>query len=175
MSNQIPERLIGFRAYVDGSPDASGIVDVELPSLEAMSDTISGAGIAGEIESPTLGQFGAMGITINWRVVTAPGLRLLAQQYRPIEFRGGIQYTDPASGQLKPVTLRVATRAMPKNLSLGSLTVASAMDSSIEMEVPYLRIDIDGKLAFELDKFNYVFNPDGTGDVLAAVRTAMGM
>lgn len=171
--NQIPERLIGFRAYKDGS-ELVGMVDVELPVLEAMSDTISGAGIAGEVETPTMGQFGAMGITINWRTVTKPGLQLAAQKWHALEFRGAVQLHDAGTGTLRPMPIRVAVRAMPKNISLGTLAVAAAMDASHEFEVSYIRVDIDGSKAMELDKFNYVFDPDGNGDVLAAVRKAMG-
>ena len=40
--NKIPERLINFRVYNNGN-DLLGVATVELPELEAMSDTVSGA------------------------------------------------------------------------------------------------------------------------------------
>ena len=43
--NKVPERLINFRVYNDGN-DLLGVANVDLPSIEAMSDTVSGAGIA---------------------------------------------------------------------------------------------------------------------------------
>ena len=46
-NNQIPERLINFNIYKDGIRGVLGVADVELPSLEAMTDTLTGAGIAG--------------------------------------------------------------------------------------------------------------------------------
>ena len=55
-SNKIPERLIGFRVYNDNN-DLLGIATVTLPMIEAMTDTVSGAGIAGEVESPVLGHY----------------------------------------------------------------------------------------------------------------------
>ena len=67
-SNQIPERLINFRVYLDGS-DLLGVASVELPSLESMSDTVSGAGIAGEVESPILGHFGSMTVTLTLSLI----------------------------------------------------------------------------------------------------------
>ena len=49
--NKVPERLVNFRVYNEGN-DLLGVATVDLPSIEAMSDTVSGAGIAGEVESP---------------------------------------------------------------------------------------------------------------------------
>lgn len=43
-SNQMPERLVNFKVYNSGN-DLLGIATVDLPELEAMSDTVSGAGI----------------------------------------------------------------------------------------------------------------------------------
>lgn len=53
MSNPVPERLINFRVYVNGNNQA-GVATVDLPDLEFMTDTVSGAGIAGEVDSPIL-------------------------------------------------------------------------------------------------------------------------
>jgi P2 family phage contractile tail tube protein len=173
MSNQIPERLINYRAYKDGSTIV-GTVDVELPNLEAMTDTISGAGIAGEVDSPTLGHFGSLGTTINFRTISDQSFSLVRQMAHSLEFRGAQQINDVATGQLRSQSVRVAMRATPKNLSLGNLAVASATDTSNEFEVTYLRIDIDGVKQLELDKFGFVFEVGGE-DLLAPVRRAMGM
>ena len=53
----VPEKLINFRVYQDGA-DLLGVADVSLPSLEAMTETVKGAGVAGEVDSPVLGQGG---------------------------------------------------------------------------------------------------------------------
>ena len=44
----VPEMLRNFRVYEE-SYDMIGTADVELPTLEALTETIKGAGIAGEI------------------------------------------------------------------------------------------------------------------------------
>ena len=45
MANTVPEKLINYKVYLDGS-DMVGLADVELPNFEAMTETIKGAGIA---------------------------------------------------------------------------------------------------------------------------------
>ena len=47
-NNVVPEKLINFRAYNDGN-DLLGVTDVQLPSLDAMTETVKGAGIAGRL------------------------------------------------------------------------------------------------------------------------------
>lgn len=47
-TNNVPERLIAFRVYGEGN-DLLGTANVTLPTIEPMTDTVTGAGIAGEI------------------------------------------------------------------------------------------------------------------------------
>ena len=53
---KVPEKLINFRVYEDGD-DLVGVADVTLPTLDAMTETVKGAGIAGEVESPVMGHY----------------------------------------------------------------------------------------------------------------------
>lgn len=53
MDKNIPEKLIDFRCYSDGT-DLLGMVDVTLPKVDLMSETVKGAGIAGEIDTQEL-------------------------------------------------------------------------------------------------------------------------
>lgn len=48
-SNKVPERLINYRVYNESNA-LLGIATVDLPEIQAMSDTVSGAGIAGEVD-----------------------------------------------------------------------------------------------------------------------------
>ena len=54
MNGMIPEKLVEFKVYSD-SHDLLGVSDIELPSLDFMSETVKGAGMAGEVDSPTIG------------------------------------------------------------------------------------------------------------------------
>ena len=87
-NNKVPERLINFRVYAEGN-DLLGVANVELPSLEAMSDTVSGAGIAGEVESPILGHYGSMTTTFTWRTISADLTRLAEQKAHALLERVG--------------------------------------------------------------------------------------
>lgn len=170
---QIPEVLTGFNIYQDGKT-LLGIADVEMPNLEYMTETIRGAGIAGEIEEAIIGHFGAMSTTINFRVINTNIMSLAAPKYHLLEYRGAIQSMDPGAGEIKTGKLKVIVKAMPKNVQTGKLASGSMMDSSFEGGVSYLKIVLDGKTLAEIDKFNYICIIDGV-DYLAETREALGL
>jgi phage tail tube protein FII len=99
--NIVPERLNAFRVYQDGSNDLKGVADIQLPSLEPLKDTVKGAGIAGEYESPTLGQFGSMKLAFNWRTITKQQLLMLAQKSQKMDCRGAFQDYDAGTAQYR--------------------------------------------------------------------------
>lgn len=172
--NVIPERLNDFRVYADGTTDLLGVANIELPSFEALTETVSGAGIAGEYESPVIGHFGSMKLTLNWRTVTKDSLKLLRQRAQRLDCRGVFQEYDAASGSHRFPQVRVVVQGLPTTSSLGSFEKNSASDGSTELEILYIKIEIDGKTVVELDKLNYKFVVDGT-DYLAGIRRGLGL
>ncbi|MBG6243400.1 MAG: phage tail protein [Candidatus Symbiopectobacterium sp. Dall1.0] len=173
MSNQIPERLINFTVYGEGER-VIGIADAKLPSLEMMTETVSGAGIAGELETPVLGHFKSMSVSMKWRTLTKDGLRLFASSSHQTDFRGSQQVYDAGSGKYKTVPIRASMKLMPKKLDLGSLQVAKATDTENEFEVMYLKLFIDGEAVAEIDKLNFKCMIHGN-DTLGSVRDDLGL
>lgn len=173
MANEVPEKLISYRVYQDAK-DLLGVADVELPDLEPMTETVKGAGIAGEVESPVLGHFGKMSCKINWRTL-AKGVAFLSQQKsHALEFRGANQVYDAAAGEYKVVPVRVAVRCIPKKTSLGKMEVGATSGSSNEFEVTYLKVSVEEQDVIEIDKYNYICNIQGQ-DTMAEVRIALGL
>jgi hypothetical protein len=173
MSNPVPEKLINFRVYRDGT-DLLGTSDVELPALEAMTDTVKGAGIAGEVESPILGHYGSMGLTLNWRTVTSNAVTLAQPKAHQLDLRGAMQVYDASNGEYKSVPLKCVVKATPKNTQLGNMEVGATQDAVSEFEVSYLKLSIDNQEKIEIDKYNFICVIDGT-DYLADVRKNLGL
>lgn len=171
--NKISEKLINYSGYLDGT-DYLGTVDVELPSLEAMTESVTGAGIAGEFDGPVLGHYGSMTVTLNWRTLTRPQFKLAKQKSHTIDFRGAQQIYDAANGTYETQGTRVSIRGIPKTTGVGTLAPATTTGSSNELEVSYIKIEIDGERILEIDKFNFIAYVDGE-DVLENVRQQLGM
>ena len=174
MINPVPERLTNFKVYQEGVIDLIGIATVDLPDIEVMTDTVSGAGIAGEIDSPVIGHFGSMSLTINWRTIQGNATALNAPRAHHLEFRGSQQVYESATGTYFSVPVRVVAKCVPKNFSMGSLEVGATTDSSSEFEVMYLKVFIANIPRIEIDKYNFKFEVDGV-NYLAGVKADLGM
>ena len=172
MSNLIPEKGINFAVYYDGE-DLLGAAEGELPNLEAMSETVKGAGVAGEFDSVTLGHFSSMKLSLTWRNTTEAFIKLAHQKAHELYLYAAQQDYDAGLGEYKERKIAVFVKAIPKTLNIGKLAVAAMTDTKTEFEVLYLKLEIDDKERIEVDKLNYIYKVDGV-DYLAGVRAALG-
>lgn len=173
MANQVPEKLINFRVYLDGT-DLIGVADVELPNMEPMRETVKGAGIAGEIDSPTLGHYSSFTCTLNWRIVTKPMVKLSAPKAYLLDLRAANQEYDAGTGEYNVIPVRIVLRGKPISFNLGNLDVGVVAGSSNQFEVDYIKVDVNGETIREIDKINYIDRSEGV-DYLIKVRSALGI
>lgn len=169
----VPENLINFRVYEDGGAFL-GISDVTLPKLSAMTQTIKGAGLAGELEAPTRGHYSSCEAELNWRTIEKDLLHLAANKALSLDLRGAGQGYDSESGEYTTRKIKILLRGRPKEADLGKLEVGATTDSKTTIECDYIKIDIDGENKLELDKYNFICKVDGV-DYLEDVRDALGM
>jgi hypothetical protein len=173
MSNKIQERLSSYRVYLDGV-DLLGMADVDLPDIEAMTDTVKGAGIAGEIDTPVVGHYSSMSMTLNWRTVSGNLMLLATPVAHHLELRGAVQIYDAASGTYSTQAQKIVVKANPKKIGLGKMDTGATQDSSSEFEVSYIKVSIGGISRLEIDKFNFICVINGI-DFLAETREALGL
>lgn len=168
----IPEKLIGFECYNEGE-HMTGIADVVLPNLAYMTETVAGAGIAGEFDTPTVGLFQSMTTTINWRVLMDENVTFIAPRVYHFDFRGSKQFLNNAVGELEKQMLKVVMRVLPKNLNLGNFQGGAQMGTSGEFEVLYIKITLNDRELVEIDKINYKCIIDGV-DYLETAAQHLG-
>lgn len=169
----VPEMLRNYRVYEDGY-DFIGTSDVELPTLEALTETIKGAGIAGEIAAPVIGHLGSAETKLNWRTVTNRNISLTAPKAHTLDIRGDEQVYDSTAGEFKTCAVKLLVVGIPKNTGLGKLEPATTTGTSNTLETNYMKLTIDGKDKLEFDKYNYIFKVDGK-DYLSESREALGL
>ena len=172
-TNPILTTLINARVYNDGR-DLIGTATVDLPQIQPMSETISGIGIAGEVDMPVLGHYQSMKVTLHWKGIEKEAVSLAAFKAHALEIRGEQQAYDAGTGEMKLVPVRVVLRSIPTSLNLGSFEAGSRTEAESEFEVVYLKMYVDGRQACEIDKFNYIARIGGT-DYLAGVRADLGL
>lgn len=164
--------LTNFSAWEDAT-NWLGNVDVELPNFEALTETLKGAGIAGESTTPVIGHFGSQTTKLNWRTLSPDAMKLAEPKVHALDFRGNQQIFDPLKGYINQEVV-VKTRCVPTNFTVGKFAVAAATETANEFEVHYIKIMIDGKTTIEFDKFNFVYIINGK-DYLEEVRKNLGL
>lgn len=167
MGNKVPERLINYNCYADSSR-LIGLVDAELPKPESFSEEVSGAGIAGAYETPTIGHFKPMTVKLNFRTATSQFAQLLQPRKHLLEFRSALQVQDSSTG-VEQKGYQVTLLAIPKGPDFGKLEVGKPTGDSFEMEVLYMNVVYDGTEIVMIDKANFVYRVNGV-DYLKGVR-----
>src|SRR5690554_4594834 len=94
--NPIPDKVVNFNIYNEEEKLVGVSGEVTLPNFEAIAETISGAGIAGEFESPTPGHFGSSQIEIPFRTIYDQSFKMMNPRGQTITLRGSQQIMDPA-------------------------------------------------------------------------------
>ena len=159
------QSIINFKVYED-SVEYVGMAQATLPDLTALTQSISGAGIAGNVESVILGHFDAMTLGLNFRTVTDQSVKLSEPRRHTIDLRVAQQDEDVVAG-------KVVVRAVKSDKG-GSVAPAAPSNGSGEYAVRYWATYIDGKKVREVDQLNFICYVNGT-DYLADVRKALGM
>ena len=166
------ESVINFAVYEDGV-DHLGIASATLPNLSSIVQTVSGAGIPGNVEVPVLGHYDAMTLGLNFRTTTEQSVRLSEPRRHNIDLRAAQQIEDTVAGEVKVQSVKHILVVIPKTDTGGSIAPASPTNGSGEYAVRYWATYIDGARVREIDPLNFICFINGT-DYLADVRKALG-
>ena len=104
---------ISYTVYEDAI-EKLGVTEATLPDLEYMSETLSGAGIGGEIEEVLIGMMSAMTTTLNFRNVCPAAVSLAEPRTHKIDLRVAQQVTDSKTGDTKVVSVKHILKLKPK-------------------------------------------------------------
>lgn len=170
---RIPEKLSAFRVYVEGG-DKVGIADVQLPVLQAMSESVKGAGIAGEVDAPVSGHFGSMEVSFNWRTLDKSAVELMAPGVLQMDLRGEQEIYNTTSREIEKQGVKVVLTCRPKEFDPGKLDTGAQTGTSSKFEVLYEKITVGGTDVLEYDKYNYIYTVNGT-DYMVKTRDNLGL
>ena len=167
----IPEVLNHYNVYNDAAKKLIGISgEIELGDLEAITDTIEGAGVLGEIEDPVTGQFSSLKIKIPFSVLYEDLFSLMNTTKPPqLTLRASMQCMDPTTGETGYYPVKIVVRGKASKTGLGKVTKGKKGEPEIELEILYIKIMVNSKTTLELDKLNFKFVLNGK-DMLAKIR-----
>ena len=163
---------VNFACYEDAK-EYLGMTEATLPDIEYMSETISGAGIGGELEEVLIGMVSAMTTTLNFRTITNSTIKLTKPGVHKIDLRVAQQRRNSKTGKVEIVQVKHILRLTPKKQGMGTVAPASAGDVSGDYATSYFATYIDGTKKTEIDPENFICII-GSKDYLADVRKALG-
>lgn len=177
-SNIMPELINNYQVFDDTTKTRRllGVTgEVELPSLESITDTIEAAGGLGEFEAPATGQYTSIKLKIPFAILH-DDIFQLADTTKPVALtlRGSEQFNNPKTYCTDYYPVKIVVRGKATILNLGKLVKGKKGEPEVELEVYYIKIVIDGVTELELDKLNFKFVLHGK-DMLAKIREQVGL
>jgi P2 family phage contractile tail tube protein len=170
---KIPQLLKAFRVYKDDGR-LVGIVDLTLPDIEYLSETVKGSGISGEIEAVIAGHVKAMEMTLKWQSLHKDVLSVAGPYSWSFDIRGVIQAKRTDDSNVDQIEVKIMVKGTPKKTGLGKFESAKSTDSETVLSVSYLNLSLDGASMMEVDPLNFICVIDGV-DYLSGDRAALGM
>lgn len=170
-NNYIPEKINEYNVYLDGNKMIGVAATSTLPEVNMQTSTVSGMGVNGEIDSPTLGQFESMEQEIQFNTLYSSAVDLLNPlKAVNLTFRAAQQVSDKATGGGYAFkSLRIVEMGRVKKVKLGKVEKNNSMEASVTLELTYILVEVDGVTILEIDKLNQVYSVNGV-DMLADVR-----
>ncbi|MBR2256542.1 MAG: phage major tail tube protein [Blautia sp.] len=166
----IPEVVNNFRVYHNGNDMVGVSGSVKLPSLEAITEEVSGAGILGSYETSIPGHYSSLAQEVPFRILDKDIFSIMnPSELVDLTFRAANQSTVKSTGALAYNQMRIVERGRLKSFDAGTLELGKQMNASATLELMYILIEIDGKTMLEYDKLNSVFVANGV-DLLAQIR-----
>lgn len=167
-----PEAYIDFEVYEDAK-NFIGISQATLPDVTFLTQTITGAGISGNVDAVLTGMVDAMKLSLNFRSATDAAVSLMAPKRHNIDLRVAEQNWDTSAIAKTISADKYVMVVIPVTTKPGSVAPASAADASGEYSVYYYAGYRDGKKLWEIDPWNYICNINGV-DYMKDVRKALG-
>lgn len=150
----IPERVSQCRAYSENARlNCTG--ELTLPEFNRISADVSGAGIAGVLNTPTRGNFESSTASFASRVVTDEFIKTFSPGLKTLEFRAVIQGINNL-GESVEHNFSAFMRVMCKGVTLGTINNAAEMGATANFEVVDITITIDGTVLVNISKMNNI-------------------
>jgi len=166
----IPEVLSNCAAFIDGVSFAGEVPTLTLPKLTKKTDDYQGGGMSAPIEM-------GMGLEKLEAAFTTNGVRRESLKYFGLADQTACNAVFRAAyrglkGAVKAVT--VTLRGAVKEVDMGDWKPGDKAEIKHAMSVTYYKLEIDGRVMYEIDPLNMIQVIDGV-DQLAAERTALGL
>lgn len=166
----IPEMLTNCVMFIDGVSFSGDVPSMTLPKLSTKTEEYRGGGMSGPVDLPT-------GLEKLEAAFTTNGVRKEALKFFGLADQTACNavFRSSFKGQRGTVKAVTATlRGSLKEVDLGDWKPGDKSEIKHGMAVTYYKLEIDGRVMYEIDFANMVQVINGV-DQLAAERSALGL
>lgn len=161
--SQIPQQIVDYNVYVGSTASSNKLLgtgeEITLPSI--VTKTFSALLAAGDFEAPTL-MTENMEFEIPFNVIDSEGTQLVSvSKVTKLILRGAAQHINTSDHDFDYKQVKLEIKGFCKEVNLGKLKRGDKMDSSIKMNLSYIKFTLDNKVMLEIDKFTGTFIMDG--------------
>ena len=167
-----PEAYLDFEVY-EGKVNYLGVAKATQPNIAFLSQTITGAGIGGNVDAVMTGMMEAMTLELSFRSANGAALQLLRPEKHSLELRIAEQQWDPVNVKRVITADKFVYVCVPKSLNLGAVAPASMADVTASFAVYYFAGFEGQRIMWEIDPYNYKCVIDNK-DYMADIRRALG-
>ena len=158
----LPEVVNDFNVYIEGEKLIGQNADVELPEFNFITDTLSGAGIMGEIEDPVTGLTESSTIKFKWNCLQDDYFNLVnTTKPQTITLRASNQMINKSTFETDYYPTKLLVRGKSKSIKLGTLEKGKKQDCETEIEIFYFKAMRENHVLIEIDKLNSKFVLNG--------------
>lgn len=176
LGNVMPELINSYQIFGEINRRLLGVSgEVEMPDLEALTESLEVSGALGELEVPATGQFKSMKMKIPFAIMYEDVFAMAdTTKSVGLTLRASEQYSDPKTYDTDYYEVKIVVRGKPTKLTLGKLVKGKKGEPALEIEIYYIKIVIDNVTQLELDKigFKYVLHEV---DMLKKIRKQVGL
>lgn len=168
------EQTVAYRIYHQGK-DLLGTANIEMPQIQYMNETLSGSGIAGEIDNPTIGITQSITCKLSFTSVNQEVFHIMDwTQTALYECYAALQVSDDATSVRSSIPERINMLGRVKSFSLGTREQGKKHGNEVELELTRLETFLDGEEKLLIDKLNFIHRVNGK-DLLQQVRSQIGL
>lgn len=165
-------KLYNANVYVDGNSFLGKAEEVTLPEVAAKMVEHKALGMIGTIELPA--GFEKMEGSIKWNSFYPDAMKKAANIYKTVQMqlRGSLENWTAAGRQTQSPYVAFLTVGF-KSVPAGGFKQQENAEFETQMNVLYLRIEVDGSPIVEFDPLSNIYKVDGS-DVLTQYRNNIG-
>ena len=166
-------RLTNGNIYINGSSFFGTIEEADLPEVIAKFAEHKALGMNGSVELPS--GIDKMEMRLKFNAPYARVMKLTANPYKShnLMFRGNLE-TYEGSNRVAQTPYKCIVEASFKNTRPGKMKQHDNVESESQLNVTYVKLEIDNEVIFEVDVLNNIHKVDGE-DILATYRSNLGI